>query len=167
MYVSCSVAPAWSTAHKTAMGHQGPVPERHFVELREEKQALVFAYVGLASHIWGYLKKTNTKHINEVTVLEQINQMSKHEWVMKHAGKTSFELHFDSSKEHGEKSVCNGSMGGNMGKCVATPPLANTQCTVPSPETLKVYKCAKGWLLCTHLSFFTFSSPDTTWKTSL
>lgn len=43
-------------------------------------------------------KKTNTKHINEVTGLEQINQMSKHEWVMKHAGKTSFELYMEEWK---------------------------------------------------------------------
>lgn len=54
MHASCSAAPAWpvrSTTRKTATGHQGPVPERHFVELREEKQDLVFAFVGLASHI--------------------------------------------------------------------------------------------------------------------
>lgn len=64
MRASCSAAPAWpvrSTTRKTATGHQGPVPERHFVELREEKQDLVFAFVGLASHIWGYLKKNKHK----------------------------------------------------------------------------------------------------------
>lgn len=53
--------------------------------------------------------------------------------------------YFDSSKEHGEKSVYNGNMDGNMGKCAPTPSLANMQCPVPSPETI-----------------FIFSSPDTT-----